>query len=149
VSDLTINGRTIGPGHPAYIVAEMSANHGKSLDRAIKIMEAAKRAGADAVKVQTYSPDTLTIDCDNPYFRIDGTLWDGRRLYDLYGEAFTPWEWYPQLKTVAQQLDLDLFSTAYDRTAVEFLWRMEAPAYKIASFEAVDIPLLKAVAQTG
>jgi N-acetylneuraminate synthase len=128
----------------------MSANHGQSYDEAVKIIRAAKEAGADAVKLQTYTPDTMTIDCDNEYFRIGkGTIWEGRNLYDLYKEAYTPWEWQPKLKTVANELGLDLFSTPFDDTAVEFLERMDVPAYKIASFELVDIPLIQRVAKTG
>jgi pseudaminic acid synthase len=146
---IEINGRPIGPGQPAYIIAEMSANHNQDFDQAVEILWAAKEAGVDAVKLQTYTPDTLTIDCDNQYFRIEGTLWSGRTLYDLYGEAFTPWDWQPRLKEVAVDLGLDLFSTPFDETAVEFLEEMEVPAYKVASFECVDLPLLRRVAQTG
>jgi N-acetylneuraminate synthase len=148
--ELKINGRSIGPGHPTYIIAEMSGNHNQSLDRAVQILEAAAQAGADAVKLQTYTPDTLTIDCDNQYFQIGkGTVWQGRKLYDLYGEASTPWEWQPQLKRIADDLGIDLFSTPFDATAVDFLEEMNVPAYKIASFEVVDLALLARVAQTG
>lgn len=144
-----INNRTIGGGHPVYIIAEMSANHGQSYDEAVKIIHAAKEAGADAIKLQTYTPDTMTIDCDNEYFRIGkGTIWEGRSLYDLYKEAYTPWEWQPKLKEVANDLGLDLFSTPFDNTAVDFLEKMDVPAYKIASFELVDIPLIQRVAKT-
>jgi N-acetylneuraminate synthase len=146
---IVVNGRSIGPGFPTYIIAEMSANHQQSFAQAVRILEAAKAAGADAVKLQTYTPDTLTIDCDQPYFRIQGTLWEGRTLYDLYGEAYTPWEWHPKLKEVATELDLDLFSTPFDETAVDFLERLGVPAYKVASFENGDIPLLRRIAQTG
>ena len=147
---IQINGRRIGTGHPCYIVAEMSANHNQSFDDAVKIIEAAKEAGADAVKLQTYTPDTMTIDCRSPYFHIGkGSAWQGRNLYDLYGEAYTPWEWQPKLKEIADNLDIDLFSTPFDDTAVDFLEAMEVPAYKIASFEIVDLPLIKRVAQTG
>jgi pseudaminic acid synthase len=147
---IDIDGRRIGTDHPTYIVAEMSANHNQDLDQAIGIIEAAKEAGADAVKLQTYTPDTLTIDCDNEYFRIGkGTIWEGRNLYDLYGEAYTPWEWQPRLKEIANGLGLDLFSTPFDHTAVDFLEEMGVPAYKIASFEVVDLPLIRRVAQTG
>lgn len=115
-----------------------------------EILEAAKEAGADAVKLQTFTPDTTTIDCDNEYFRIgEGTIWEGRVLYDLYGEAYTPWEWQPKLKEMANDLDLDLFSTPFDPTAVDFLEEMDVPAYKIASFEVVDLPLLRRIAATG
>jgi N-acetylneuraminate synthase len=148
-AELSINGRSIGPGQPAYIVAEMSANHGQDYDEAVRILEAAKQAGADAVKLQTYTPNTLTIDCDNEYFRITGTLWEGRTLFDLYSEAYTPWDWQPRLKEVADRLGLDLFSTPFDDTAVDFLEAMQVPAYKIASFENVDLPLLRRIARTG
>jgi pseudaminic acid synthase len=146
---IEIGGRRIGPEYPCYIIAEMSANHGQSFDQAAKILKAAKDAGADAVKLQTYTPDTLTIDCDNDYFRIDGTLWDGRRLYDLYREAFTPWEWQPRLKDLARDIGLELFSTPFDASAVDFLERMGVRAHKIASFENCDIALLRRVAATG
>jgi pseudaminic acid synthase len=148
VAEISINGRRIGPGEPAYIIAEMSANHGQDYDEAARILAAAKRAGADAVKLQTYTPNTLTIDCDKEYFRITGTLWEGRTLFDLYGEAYTPWEWQPKLQEIAKALSLDLFSTPFDGTAVDFLEGMQVPAYKIASFELVDLPLLRRVAQT-
>ena len=147
---IQINGRSIGTGHPCYIVAEMSANHNHCFDDAVKIIEAAKEAGADSIKLQTYTPDTMTIDCRSPYFQIGkGSTWEGRHLYDLYGEAYTPWEWQPKLKEIADNLDIDLFSTPFDDTAVDFLEAMEVPAYKIASFEIVDLPLIKRVAQTG
>jgi N-acetylneuraminate synthase len=146
---ITVNGHSIGAGCPTYIIAEMSANHQQSFDQAVKLLEAAKEAGADAVKLQTYTPDTLTIDCDQPYFRIQGTLWEGRTLYDLYGEAYTPWDWHPKLKAVAATLGLDLFSTPFDETAVDFLERLDMPAYKVASFENGDIPLLRRIARTG
>jgi len=147
---IKIKGRQIGPGHPAYVVAEMSANHNQDFDQAVKIIEVAKEAGADAVKLQTYTPDTMTIDCDKKYFRIDqGTIWEGRTLYDLYGEAQTPWEWQPKLKKIAERLGLDFFSSPFDSTAVDFLEKMNVPAYKIASFEIIDLPMIKLVAQTG
>jgi len=147
---IKIRNHHIGRGYPVYIVAEMSANHNQSLDEAIKVIEAAKDAGADAIKLQTYTPDTLTIDCANKYFQIDkGSIWEGRKLYELYREAYTPWEWHPKIKEIAIKLDLDLFSTAFDTTAVDFLEKMEVPAYKIASFEIVDIPLIRRIAQTG
>jgi len=149
IDPIEINGRQVGPGAPVYIVAEMSANHGQDFRQAAKILEAAKMAGADAVKLQTYTPDTLTIDCDNEYFQIKGTLWNGRKLYDLYGEAYTPWDWHPRLKEIADKLELDLFSTPFDDTAVDFLEGMQVPAYKIASFENVDLPLLSKTAKTG
>lgn len=146
---MQINGRKIAAGEPVYIIAEMSANHGQDFDRAVKIIEAAAAAGADAIKLQTYTPDTITINSDNEFFSIQGTLWDGRNLYDLYGEAFTPWDWQPKLKDIANGLGLDLFSSPFDSTAVEFLEEMRVPAYKIASFELVDIGLIQAVARTG
>ncbi len=127
----------------------MSANHNQSFEQAIKIVEAAKEAGADAIKIQTYTPDTITIDCDNEYFRVKGTLWDGRTLYDLYGEAYTPWDWQPKLMEIATNLGLDLFSSPFDATAVDFLEAMRVPVYKVASFENVDIPLLRTIARTG
>jgi N-acetylneuraminate synthase len=146
---IEINRRKIGTGHPVYVVAEMSANHRQDFGQAVKIIEAAKQAGADAVKLQTYTPDTLTIDCDNEYFRIKGTIWEGRNLYDLYGEAYTPWDWQPKLKEIAEGLGLDLFSTPFDSTAVDFLEQMGVPAHKIASFELVDLLLIRKVAATG
>jgi len=144
-----INGREIASGCPVYIIAELSANHNQDFDQAVKIIEAAKQAGADAVKLQTYTPDTLTIDCNNEYFKIKDTIWAGKNLYSLYGEAYTPWEWQPKLKDIADQLGLTLFSTPFDHTAVDFLERMNVPAYKIASFEIVDLPLLRKIAKTG
>jgi len=140
----------LGPGKPVYIIAEISANHNQNYDEAVRIICAAKDAGADAVKLQTYTPDTLTINCDKEYFRIgEGTLWEGRKLYDLYSEAYTPWEWYPKLKDVAKDLNIDLFSTAFDPTAVDFLEEMDVPVHKVASFEIVDIPLIEKMAATG
>ncbi|MFK7767060.1 MAG: pseudaminic acid synthase [Mariniblastus sp.] len=147
---IQINNRMIGAGHPTYIIAELSANHHQDFDRAVEIIHLAHRAGADAVKLQTYTADTLTLDSHQPHFRIQqGTVWDGARLYDLYEKAHTPWKWHPELKRVANQLGMDLFSSPFDATAVDFLEGMEVPAYKIASFEIVDIPLLKKVASTG
>jgi pseudaminic acid synthase len=146
---IKINDRCIGPGFSVYVIAEMSANHNQDFDRAVRIIEAAKQAGADAIKIQTYTPDTITIDCDSEYFQIKGTLWDGRTLYDLYGEAYTPWDWQPRLKKAADELNIDFFSTPFDAKAVEFLEDMGVPAYKIASFENVDLPLLQKVAKTN
>jgi pseudaminic acid synthase len=146
--NIKINHRAIGAGHPAYIIAEMSANHGKDFNQAVKIIEAAKEAGADAVKLQTYTPDTITIDCDNDPFRIKGTIWEGKNLYQLYSEAYTPWEWQPRLKEVAETMGMDLFSTPFDATAVEFLEKMNVSAYKVASFEVVDLPLLEKIGKT-
>lgn len=146
----SINKTRIGNGRSVYIIAEISANHNQDYDQAVKLINAAKDAGADAVKLQTYTPDTLTINCDNQYFTIKkGTLWEGKNLYDLYGEAYTPWEWQPELKKIAHNLGLDLFSTPFDLSSVEFLEKMEVPAYKIASFEIVDIPLIQRIAKTG
>lgn len=148
--ELEVGGRLVGPDRPCFIVAEMSANHGQSLPRAIEILHAAKEAGADAIKLQTYTPDTLTIDCDREYFRIGaGSLWEGRTLYELYDEAYSPWEWLPQLKASADTLDLILFSTPFDRTAIELLEELEVPAHKVASFELVDLPLVRRIAATG
>jgi pseudaminic acid synthase len=127
----------------------MSGNHGQDFDQATRIVHAAKEVGADAIKLQTYTPDTITIDCRNEFFQIKGTIWEGKNLYDLYGEAFTPWDWQPGLKAVANDLGLDCFSTPFDPTAVDFLEAMEVPAHKIASFELVDLALIQKVAQTG
>lgn len=150
MSELHISGRAIGPNQPVYIIAEVSANHGQDFAQAAKIIEAAHAAGADAIKIQTYTADTLTLDCDAPYFRIGGgTTWDGRRLHDLYQEAYTPWEWQPKLQKIAADLGLPLFSTPFDFTAVDFLEGMKVPAYKIASLELVDLPLIERVARTG
>ena len=128
----------------------MSANHNQSFDAAVELVRAAKEAGADAVKLQTFTPDTITIDCHRPDFLIpEGNTWEGRTLYDLYSEAFTPWDWQPRLKAVAEELDIDLFSAPFDPTAVDFLEKMEVPAYKVASFEIVDLPLIQRMARTG
>lgn len=133
----------------AYIIAEVSANHNGSIERAEAIIRAAADAGADAVKLQTYTADTMTIPCDNEHFRIKGTLWEGKTLHDLYQEAYTPWEWQPRLKELANDLGMDCFSTPFDATAVDFLEKMNVPCHKVASFEVVDIPLLKKIAATG
>jgi pseudaminic acid synthase len=147
---IKIRDHDIGRGCPTYIVAEMSANHNQSYDEAVKVMKAAKDAGADAVKLQTYTPDTLTIDCDREYFQIGkGSIWEGRKLYELYREAYTPWEWQPKLQEIAIDLGVDLFSTPFDATAVDFLEKMQVPAYKIASFEIVDLPLIRRIAETA
>ncbi len=147
---ITIAQHAIGPGNPCYIVAELSANHGQSFDRAVELVHAAKDAGADAVKFQTYTPDTITIDSDRPEFQIgSGSLWEGKNLYQLYAEAYTPWDWQPKLKTIADALGLGCFSTPFDPTALDFLEKMDVPAHKIASFELVDIPLIRRIARTG
>lgn len=147
---IRIQNRAIGPGQPAYIVAELSANHHQEFDRAARLIQAAKDAGADAIKLQTYTPDTITIRSERKEFRIGGgTVWDGRSLYELYAEAFTPWEWQPKLKAMANAAGLALFSSPFDETAVDFLEHMGVPAYKVASFELVDIPLIKKMARTG
>jgi len=145
-----INERRIGTSCPTYVVAELSANHNQDFDQAAALIRAAKDALADAVKLQTYTPDTITIHSDQEYFRISGgTLWDGRTLYELYGEAYTPWEWQPNLKKIANELGMDLFSSAFDASAVDFLETMDVPVHKIASFEIVDIPLIEKMARTG
>jgi len=146
----SINSRIISAGQPAYIIAELSANHNQDFEQAVALIRAAKDAGADAIKLQTYTPDTLTLRSNKEYFRIGGgTLWDGRTLYDLYGEAYTPWDWQPKLKAIANDLGLDLFSTAFDPSAVDFLEQMGVPVHKIASFEITDIPLIEKMARTG
>ena len=150
VKPVTIGSRSIGPGQPVYVVAEISANHHQDFDQAVAIVHAAKEAGADAVKLQTYTAETMTISSDRADFRVGGgTLWDGRTLFDLYREAYTPWEWQPRLKQVANSLGLDLFSTPFDDSAVDFLEKIDVPAHKVASFELVDIPLVRKIAGTG
>lgn len=147
---IEIGDRRIGPGQPVYIIAELSANHHQDFERAARLIDAAKDAGADAIKLQTYTPDTITIRSDRSEFRIGGgTLWDGRSLYELYGEAFTPWDWQPKLKRMANDAGLALFSSPFDETAVDFLEGMDVPAYKVASFELVDLPLIQKIALTG
>jgi pseudaminic acid synthase len=146
-----IGDRRIGPGHPTFIVAEVSGNHNQSLARAVDIVEEACAAGVDAIKLQTYTPDTLTIDCDGKWFRVGGTNeeWRGQTLYELYRSAYTPWEWQPKLKEVAANRGVQLFSSPFDATAVDFLRNMRVPAYKIASFELVDDELLRKIASTN
>lgn len=145
-----IGRRVVGRGKPVYIVAEISANHRQRYDEAVRLVRAAKDAGADAVKLQTLTADTITLKSDRSWFRIGGgTLWDGRTLYDLYDETYMPWEWQPKLKTLATELGLDLFSSPFDPTAVDFLETMRVPAYKVASFEIVDLPLVERMARTG
>jgi len=144
-----INKRAIGPDLPPYIIAELSANHNGDIGRAMAILEMAKRSGADAVKLQTYTQDTLTLNCNKPDFMISEGLWQGRSLYDLYSEAHMPWAWHQPLFTRARELDITLFSSPFDSTAVDYLEDLNAPAYKIASFEMIDLPLIKYVAKTG
>lgn len=141
--------RIIGDNQPAYIIAEMSANHAGDFNRAIEIIHAAKEAGADCIKIQTYTADTITLDCHNKYFTLENGTWEGANLHDLYKEAFTPWEWQKALKEEADKIGIDFFSTPFDKTAVDFLESIDMDFYKIASFEAVDIPLIKEVAKTG
>ena len=147
---MKIGNKEIGGDNPCFIIAELSANHNGELEVALETIRAAKRTGADAIKLQTYTPDTLTIDCDNEYFKIGGgTLWDGKTLYELYGEAYTPWEWHKRLFEVAAEEGLICFSSPFDFTAVDFLEKLNVPAYKIASFEIQDIPLIEYAASKG
>jgi pseudaminic acid synthase len=146
----SIAGREIGPGKPVYVIAELSANHRQHEDVAIELVHAAHEAGADAVKLQTYTPDTITIASDAPSFRAgSGSLWEGTTLHDLYQEAYMPWAWQPGLKTRAESLGMDCFSSPFDATAVDFLMAMDVPAFKVASFELVDLPLIRRMAETG
>jgi N-acetylneuraminate synthase len=144
-----IAGRPIGPEHSPYVIAELSANHNGKLDIALRIIEEAKKAGADAVKLQTYKPDTITLNCDSEDFKIRGGLWDGRTLYELYEEAHMPWDWHKPLFEHARKLGITIFSSPFDNTAIDLLEDLNAPAYKIASFEVVDLPLIKYAASTG
>lgn len=144
-----IAGRPIGPDHPPFIICELSGNHNGSLDRALALIDAAAATGCDAIKIQSYTPDTITLNSDGPDFRIQGGLWDGRTLYDLYGEAHTPFEWHQAMFDRAAGHGVILFSTPFDDTAVDMLERLGAPAYKIASFELTDLELIRRVARTG
>ena len=149
-SPFAINGRPIGPGRPIYIIAEISANHGQDESVAVQIVRGAAEAGADAVKLQTYTPDTITIESDAPAFRSgNGSLWSGTTLYELYREGSMPWDWQPRLKALAESLGMDCFASPFDPTAVDFLAEMDVPAFKVASFELVDLPLIRRMAATG
>lgn len=150
MAEIEIAGRRIGPGSPTYIIAELSANHGQDFEQALALVRAAAEAGADAVKIQTYTPETITLRSDKEHFRIQsGSIWDGRTLYDLYSEAYTPWEWHGDLQSLAADLGLAFFSSPFDHSAVALLERLGVPVYKIASFELVDLPLIRLVASTG
>ena len=147
---LEINGKSIGEDEPSYIIAEMSGNHNGNLQRALQILETAVEAGVDAIKLQTYTADTITLNCNNKYFQTPkGSLWEGRTLHDLYKEAYTPWEWHETLMKRAEELGVTCFSTPFDLTSVDFLEELHVPAYKIASYEIRDIPLIQRVARTG
>lgn len=143
---IRIENRGIAESLPVFIVAELSANHNQNFDLAVKTIKAMKESGADAVKLQTYTPDTITINCNNKYFQIKEGLWKGKALHELYKEAHTPWEWQPKLKKIAEDLALICFSSAFDKTAVDFLEKMNIPAYKVASFEITDVPLIEYIA---
>lgn len=141
--------RTIGPGHPTFIIAELSGNHNQSYERAVQLIDKAVEAGVDAIKLQTYTPDTMTLDCDKEYFIVKSNNdWNGQKLYDLYQTAYTPWDWQPKLKEYAEQKGILLFSTPFDESAVDFLEKMNVSLYKVASFEVTDLPLLKKVGAT-
>ena len=148
--EFKVGNRKVGENNPVFIIAELSANHMNDFDIAVKTIESMAEAGADAVKFQTFTPDTITIDCDNDYFQIkQGTVWDGQVLYELYEDAYMPWDWQPKLKKIAEDLGLIVFSSPFDKTSVDFLEDMNVPAYKIASFEITDIPLIEYVASKG
>ena len=148
--EFKISNNNIGDKNPTFIIAELSANHMNDFDIAVRTIEAMANAGADAVKFQTFTPDTITLDCDNEYFQIkQGTIWDGQVLHDLYEDAYMPWDWQPKLKKIAEDLGLIVFSSPFDKTSVDFLEKMDVPAYKIASYEITDIPLIEYVASKG
>jgi pseudaminic acid synthase len=150
MKEFKIGNRKVGGDEPTYIIAEMSANHLQDYDKAVQIIKQAKKAGADAIKLQTYTPDTITMNVKNEYFKIkQGTIWDGKTLYDLYKEAYTPWEWQPKLQKIAHEEGIEFFSTPFDKTSVDFLEEMKVPVYKIASFEINDIPLIDYIAKKG
>lgn len=147
---IKIGNKIINKNSSTFIIAEMSANHLQSFGNAVKIIKSAKESGADAIKLQTYTPDTITLDCDNEYFQIkQGTIWDGTTLHKLYQKAYTPWEWQPKLKKIAEDMGLICFSSPFDKTAVDFLEDMDVPAYKVASFEINDIPFIEYIASKG
>ena len=148
-TNISIGGIQIGFGNPPYVIAEMSANHNGKIENAYKIIDAAKKSGASAIKIQTYRPDTITLNCQTEEFKISGGLWDGKTLYELYEEAHTPWEWHPELFEYARKLGITIFSSPFDISAVDFLETLNVPAYKIASFEVIDLPLIKYIASTG
>ncbi len=150
MSEFAINGRSVSSDSPVYVIAEMSANHHQELPLARELVHAMSESGADAVKLQTYTPDTMTLDCNKQHFRIgQGTIWEGRGLHELYDQAFTPWDWHEELFELANRLGMDCFSTPFDRSSVDFLETLNPPAYKIASFEMVDLPLIEYVAAQG
>jgi pseudaminic acid synthase len=149
LQEITINNVAIGENYNPYVIAEMSANHNGDIDKAFKVIDMAKASGADAIKLQTYTPDTLTIDCDLPDFQLNEGLWAGQTLFNLYEGAHMPWKWHQPLFEYAKNVDITIFSTPFDNTAVDLLETLKTPAYKIASFEAIDLPLIKYVAQTG
>ena len=149
MNNVKINNREIGHGKPAYIIAEMSANHGKDIARAKEIIYAMKESGADAVKLQTYTPDTITIECGNKWFTdcLNGTIWEGQSLWDLYNDAYMPSDWHEELKELSESMGMDCFSTAFDKTGADLLERLGMPAFKIASFELVHLPLIQQIAK--
>ena len=150
IKEIVIGERMISENAPVFVIAEMSANHLMDFDRAVKIMKAAKDAGADAVKIQTYTPDTITLDSDDPCFQItQGTIWDGTTLHKLYETAYSPWEWQPKLMKIAQDMGLIFFSSPFDLSSIDFLEEMNVPAYKVASFEITDIPFIRKIARLG